>query len=369
MKIHLFPLKKILLLLVMSPAYLFCQEETKMIDLIYETKSDLKVSNDELKKLQDDNKSLKIITDKLITTNDSIILVIKNQNKESLSSQKKLFDTNFEIINNTLSDIQNIEKQIRNYRTLLAVAHSGTLITNLNSPTNSELGISFADILKENSKNILSKDLTGKSKSNFILTIERITKIPVISSVFNTNPITSLISSVFQQAIGYDQNKISNDAISKFNESLQPYIDFYDKIGMETDVFKNSIVAYKFELLLTETKLNEFKYKIYSILKTNDAMVNADLYKYFRKNNDQTLSLDDYKLINNFPEIQETLKFINKTPVIIINQEPFKNSNKIYINNIVELLKSANTNNKIKFNNTKIESFIKALEGIEKEIK
>ena len=367
---NFFPsLKQLVLLVIFTPAYLFCQEQVKIIDKINETKSDLKDSNEELRTLQDDNKTLKKVTDKLLKTNDSIILVIKNQNKESLSSQKKLYETNFDLINNTLSDIQNIEKQIVNYKTLLAVAYSGTLITSLNSPTNSELGISFVDIIKENSKTILSKDLKGKSKNNFILTIERISKIPVISSTLNSNPVTSLINSVFQQAVGYDQNKISNESISKFNESLQPYIEFYDTIELETNSFKNNIVSYKFELVLTETKLNDYKNRIYKILKTNENTINEDLSRYFKKNNAQTLTLEDYKQINNLQEIQETLKFINKTPALVINQEPFKNSNRVYIKNIVSSLKNAKDNTQIKFNRPKVDSFIKVLDDIEKEIK
>lgn len=354
----------VILILIIS-VKLYSQEQ-KIIDKINESKKELIDYNSELKKIQEDNVTLKNTTLKLLKTNDSILIVIKGQNKESYLSQKKLYENNFALIGNALTDIENTEKQIVNYRTLLAVAHSGTLISNLNSPTNSELGVSFSEIVIENSKSILSEDLRGKSKNNFVLTIQRIVKIPIINSALNSNPITSLVTSVFQQAVGYKENKISENTIIEFNESLQPYIEFYDKIDSETNLFKANIVSYKFELSTKESKLKQYKELISKTLKGNEKSPKDVLLIHFKKNIEQFLKLEDYIQINNSSEIIEAIKLINKTQNLEIDQDSFKKSNKEYILKIVEILKNSKNT---KFNNYKIANFIQALEATEKEIK
>ncbi|WP_343662605.1 hypothetical protein [Chryseobacterium mucoviscidosis] len=361
--------KLLFLILVVISFYsnfLYSQEQ-KVIDKITETKTDLKDSNIELKKMQDDNENLKKITDKLLKTNDSILNVIKSQNKESLITQKSLYENNYTLIENTLIEIENTEKQITNYRTMLAIAYSFTLISNLNSPTNSELGVSFSDIVLENSKKLLGKDLKGKSKSNFILTMERVVKIPLISGALNSNPITSLINNVFQQAIGYDNNKISQEAISSFNNSIQPYINFYNKIDSETISFRNNIMAYKLELTLFESNFNRYKETICKNLKTDENSAKSQLLKYFKKDMGQTLSLENYKQINNSIEINEVIRFINRAQNPLLNTEPFKNANKNYISEIVKLLNESSL--ATKFNNAKINDFVKILEETKKDIK
>lgn len=110
---------------------------------IQATQQNVENSTKELDELKSSYESLKAQAEKLAKENESIRNAMSAAEAETVDAQRKLYESNYSLITTTLADIEKVRSQIKSFGHLIDVAITGTLITGLNSPTNSDSLLGF----------------------------------------------------------------------------------------------------------------------------------------------------------------------------------------------------------------------------------
>lgn len=331
--------------------------------------TNLSYSQDNLDSIQNASNGIKLLqerfldlnkeTNKLKKTNDSILNIIKTQTNQSLSIQKKLSENNYKLIESELNEIIKFEEQIKNYEDIIKVAYSGALINKLNSPTSTELGISFSEIIKNNCESILTKDLGRNKKNRLLETINRVINIPIVNSLVVSNPISSMVSGIFNQVVGFNNNSIDTKTIKEFMSSLEPYIKFHTSIDKANLNFENQLISFQYDLSKLKTEFSKYKNNFYLIL--NPQTMDIDVI--FRKNS-SNLNFSDYKGINENPTVTKIIELVDSSPNFSIDRSVFVNSYNKFIEKIIQTLKLAESDQKVKYDKGKIRENILKLETV-----
>ncbi|TJZ54802.1 hypothetical protein FAZ15_15120 [Sphingobacterium olei] len=339
----------------------YAQDTTTTVGSMQATQQNLENSHNELETLRSSYRALKEQSDKLLMANDSIRRMISSAQQESFNSQQQLYENNYSIIANALNDIENVRKQINAYGKLLDVAIAGSLITALNSPTNSELGTSFSNVVIQNSHSILAKDLSGKAKNKFTETITRVVSIPVVSTLAATNPVTSIVQNVFQQAVGYGDNAIKEQTIKDFMRSLEPYIEFYISIDQKTTSFRDDLLSYRRDLKKFENVFDRYSQSLYVSLGATETTAKQKMGELFKYSSKGSLSSTELRNINNAGAIQNSVAIVNKSPDLLVDQSPFDAVYNQYLDDIIRILEQAKSNSNLKFDANKLDHLIREL--------
>ncbi|KQS91717.1 hypothetical protein [Chryseobacterium sp. Leaf394] len=135
-------------------------------------------------------------------------------------------------------------------------------LTTAANPNNEELlGKSYTSFIKEEAKNILLKDLKDEAKSGFLSILTKITSIPIVNAVINSNPVGAIVSQVINSASNFVSQKIDGcnlcektlkytesiqqNRINEFSKKIQPFVDYYDKILIADRAISQNLEVYK----------------------------------------------------------------------------------------------------------------------------
>lgn len=335
------------------------QDANQTITDITTTKSNLEDSENKTNQLNNLYDDLKRENEKLQKRNDSIIKAIDNS---TLTAQQILYKNNYELLKNNIKEIENLEKQIEEYQNTSKIALSGTIIATLVSPTSNALGTSFTDVIISNSKSILTTDLRGNKKTQFLNIIDKVVN-PLITSIFSSNPVGTIVNNVLQQAVTFDNGKIKQEKLDQFIKSLQPHIEFYEKFDKEVDSYETQLIIYTNEINKQHKRLKNYKsslYKAFNIDSSDD--LDKQIDELFNKQNEGNLKITDITTINNSAKVTEAKRLIAKMPDFDIDKNSFTDSFNNYISQIINVLTDSMPNHNLKFDVAKLKSVISKLE-------
>ncbi|SEH27792.1 hypothetical protein [Chryseobacterium culicis] len=328
------------------------------LNAIVNAKNNLETSEKKASELSSSYNDLKKDNEKLQKRNDSIIKAIGIQ---TLNTQKVLYKNNYEILLSNLKEIDNLEKQIKEYQNSYKIALSGTTIATLISPTSNALGASFTDIIATNSKSILTDELNDGKKTKFSNIIDKIVS-PLVSSVLTSNPIGSIINNVLQQALTFDDGKIKQEKLDKFIISLKPHIEFYEKFDREVTDYETKLIIYGNDINSQYRKLKNYRKNLYKTLEIADADNAYQKIEELFKIQNENLNINDLRGINNSIKVIDAKKLIEKMPDFDIDKNSFTDSYNNYISKIINILNNSSSNTNLKFDSYKLSKVVDKLE-------
>lgn len=326
-----------------------------------ETQQHLEQTNKQLEVLKGSYEQLKLQSEKLLRANDSIRHLMSESQELSLQEQKQLYETNYGILTRSFQDISLLKQQVRGYSRLLDVTYAGTLISQLNNPTNVELGTSFSKVLLDNSEAILSRNLKGNMKSKFSETIKRVVSIPLVGTIVESNPISALVKGVYDQALSFGDNAIKDQDLRDFLSSIKPYTDFYYALDQTTANFKQELLGYRRELATFDRTLLRHEERLWAAMQANTAGTQASIEALFRYADRQRLTLAEIKRINDSSPVSKTIRLINTSPEMTLDQSAFEESFNNYIDEVIAVLQRASKNDKLQFDSGTIDKLIRNL--------
>ncbi|WP_347216044.1 hypothetical protein [Chryseobacterium sp.] len=347
---------KILLFLLIS-IRIFSQNENSTLDSVAIAKSNLVNSEKRSDHLNISLEKIKIQNERLQKKNDSLFKTITTN---TLNTQQIIYNTNYEILSNNIKEIDNLQEQMSEYEISHKSAMAGTIITKFITPTSSDLGTSFTDIVINQSKDILVGDLSSSSQTKFASIINNVVS-PLVTSVLTSNPVGSIINNVLQQAMSFDNGKIKQQKLNQFIESLQPNIQFYEKFNGEVERYKFKLTTYGNTINYQQKRLNNYKeslYKVLGIPMGNDLFLEVD--KLFKKDQD-ILSLTQLNEINKSRKITELKKIIERMPDFYIDKNFFIESHDEYIDGVINVLNEGKSNTSLKMTGSKLNDIISQL--------
>ncbi len=173
----------------------------------------------------------------------------------------------------------------------IAVTGLFTKLLQANNPTSDILGFRFNEtIMAAAEKCFISELKSENEKLRFGQVISKLVNNPVISTIANTNPITSVTAAIISTVAGFSTttlsvekngNKVRNvtantsDAfnqknIESFRSELQPYINFYDALNLASDKYLNSLEQVKQRYKYLKVNVETYKIQLSESIKVND---------------------------------------------------------------------------------------------------
>jgi hypothetical protein len=255
----------IIFLLLLCPPVLFSQPAGA------DTQKQLDELRSRIRTLEKENSSLKSES----RTDDSIAYcLIRSEIFEAFTNVSQL-DFNF-----------------RNTADKIAVTGLFTKLMQANNPTSDILGFRFTEIIFSSSekhfKNLLKDE---KDKKRFSQVVSKIIDNPVVSALANTNPVTSVVTSIISIVAGFttsraevekeggrvknvtldQQDAFENKGITAFRNELKVYIDFYDALIIASREYLEGLeqLDRKYSYLIQSVK--DYKTELYCELDFNES--------------------------------------------------------------------------------------------------
>lgn len=187
--------------------------------------------------------------------------------------------------------LHKLDGDFQNTSDKIAVTGLFSKLIQAGNPTSAILGFRFTDVIMASvDKHFLQYLKEEKDKKRLINVIGKIMDNPVVTSLANTNPVTSVIASVIHvlsdfsttsvelkksggRVIGAgatEQDIFDNSSIKGFRASLQCYIDFYDGLNRITSEFVQSLDELNNEYSTLNIQIKRFKGDLYNTLNIND---------------------------------------------------------------------------------------------------
>lgn len=254
-------------------------------------------AQDNKKKVDELTSSFTAVDSKVSQLNT--ILTTKSKEIETLttkeaSNQKQEITNNINKIINTTDFVQAANTSLGILDAEAAISAYQTEITALSNPSNTTLGFSLSEKIKEILKTQIfgKKDQVNKSSSLKILqVVDNIITHPILESFANSVPVVSSIRSVFDLIVGVAirGEEITVDELTKFKTDLQVYLDHYEGLMLAQRDFSkqlNSINVRKDavrSLLLTYTKDQIISFNPEATLTDKDSSLNRIITDYYTK--------------------------------------------------------------------------------------
>ncbi|WP_282628154.1 hypothetical protein [Empedobacter sedimenti] len=311
-----------------------------------------------LKILQDQQINLKNQNIELSKDNKRLLELIENQKQENLNTQLSLLQNNYELIKTSFNESDNVYNQITNYKT--RIKDFGILldVSKISTPTSTSFGNSFTSIILKNSDRYLTNNLSNSSKSSFLTTVDRIVKLPIVESVVNSNPVSSIIKDILTYSVSFNNNKIPSESISNFKNSLIPYINFYSGLDSNNAFLDKLLMDCNVDIQMNENSINRYNSRINEILKSTNTDKYIALDNLFKKNTNNKLSLEEIKKINNSRDIYNLVSLVNRTDIPVVNQDKLTTGRSVYIDKVIDLLTELKNSPNNDFNREDIEKQI-----------
>lgn len=160
------------------------------------------------------------------------------------------------------SGTPSLEFDFKNTTDKIAVTGLFTRLMQANNPSSDVLGFRFNDvILSACEKNFIMEIKDEKEKKRFGEVIGKIIGNPLVTSLANTNPVTSVVAAIITTVAGFsspklevkadgnrirgidieNQDVVGKQQIQAFRNELQVYIDFYDALMISSNNYLNGL--------------------------------------------------------------------------------------------------------------------------------
>lgn len=149
------------------------------------------------------------------------------------------------------SGITALDREFRGTHEKIALTGLFTKMMQANNPTSDVLGFRFTDIVMAAAEQHFASTLKQEpDKKRFLQIVSRILEHPIVDAVTGSNPLTSVVSAIISSVINFStvsaaenqdggksrsmtvsqQEAFSSASIREFQNDLQVYITFYDKL-------------------------------------------------------------------------------------------------------------------------------------------
>jgi hypothetical protein len=183
-----------------------------------------------------------------------------------------------------ITNIPQLDFNFTNTTDKIAVTGLFTRLMQANNPSSDILGFRFSEIIfsacEKHFKDVLKDE---KDKKRFSLVIGKIIDNPVVSSLANTNPVTSVVAAIISTIAGFTTNKVElekeggkikdvsveqqdafeNRNLAGFRKELQVYIDFYDALIVASSLYLKGLDDLKGKYANLANSVEDYKTSFY----------------------------------------------------------------------------------------------------------
>ncbi|MFM7856146.1 MAG: hypothetical protein ACKO96_30555 [Flammeovirgaceae bacterium] len=292
----------------------------------------------------------------------------------------KYISTKFAILN-SIQNGPKLEFDFRQVKDKIKISGLFAKIGKANNPTDDILGVSFVDVVSKAAETHLLASLPAADRPRFSEIVDKIIKNPIIGSLLNSNPVTSVVASITNSAANFfnsniagtkfdnarieTKNLFDQKKIESFNLELAPYISFYDKMLANTDkyVFGLEQLDRKYNFLNAAVK--NYNNNLLSTLGVNPKIptplssqvesilvVNKDVYDFY-----------DYKKVLSQENVIKSKRIADDFQILNNQVLDFQNDyNELLKNYLFETIKLLNDAKSMKlskgFNQAKLDGLI-----------
>lgn len=219
--------------------------------------------------------------EKLKEISDQFFL-LKDQIKTEDSLQ--YITTKYSILN-TIQNGPTLEFDFKKVKDKIKISGLFAKIGKANNPTDDILGVSFVDVVSKAAETHLLTSLPLADRPRFSEIVDKIIKNPIIGSLLNSNPVTSVVASITNSAANFFNSKIAGskfdnavietknlfdqNKIEKFNLELAPYISFYDKMLANTDKYVFGLEQLDRKYSFLNNSVKDYNKNLYNALGLN----------------------------------------------------------------------------------------------------
>jgi hypothetical protein len=286
----------------------------------------------------------------------------------------------FEAFNNT----RKINFDFMNTTDKIAVTGLFTKLLQANNPTSDILGFRFSEtIIKASEKYFKSELKSEKEKVRFGQVVSKLVNNPVISTLANTNPITSVTAAIISTVAGFstttvevekDGNRIrdvssetqdafSQKSIEAFRSEMQPYISFYDALNLSSSKYMSGLDVINQKYTHLKGKVENYKNELYSSLSINDTNTLVKLATILP---DPAMHNIDFRKCLKDPGIRQCAVVASKLPFLEQSVKDFRREyDQILLAFLKEYLSALNSAKKLpaaSLDQSKIDSLVKDIE-------
>lgn len=268
----------------------------------------------------------------------SKVKTLEKENQELKSESRSNDSVAYSLLRSEIfeafTNVSQLDFNFKNTADKIAVTGLFTKLMQANNPTSDILGFRFTEIIFSSSekhfKNLLKDE---KDKKRFSQVVSKIIDNPVVSSLVNTNPVTSVVSSIISVVAGFttsraevekeggriknvtveQQDAFENKGISAFRNELQVYIDFYDALIIASKEYLEGLNQLDRKYAYLVKSVTDYKAELYNELDFNESKLLMQLAKLLPDPAAEGISFSD---IIHDPKIQKSQLLTRKYPVL-----------------------------------------------------
>lgn len=216
----------------------------------------------------------------------------------------------------------------------IAVTGLFTKLMQANNPSSDILGFRFTEVVFSATERHFSNTLKDeRDKKRFTQVIGKIVDNPVVTSLANTNPLTSVVAAIISTIAGFTTSKVDIEkdggkiqdvsvtqedsfdqkSIEAFRMELQVYIDFYDALIIASSEYLEGLEQLEAKYAYLVQSVNDYKTELYSAFEGKDDNMISRLTKLLP---DPASKEIDYQTISNDPSIRRSQFLARKFPVL-----------------------------------------------------
>lgn len=260
---------------------------------------------------------------------DNLELETKNRSNDSVAYSVLRSE-----IYEAFTNVSQLDFNFKNTADKIAVTGLFTKLMQANNPTSDILGFRFTEIIFSSSekhfKNVLKEE---RDKKRFSQVVCKIIDNPVVSSLANTNPVTSVVASIISVVASFttsraevekeggriknvtveQQDAFENKGISAFQNELKVYIDFYDALIISSRNYLEGLNALNRKYSYLIQSVTNYKTELYIGLDFNESRLLMQLAKLLPDPSTEGINFSD--ILRN-PKIQKSQLLARKYPVL-----------------------------------------------------
>ena len=216
----------------------------------------------------------------------------------------------------------------------IAVTGLFTKLMQANNPSSDILGFRFTEVIFAASDRYFSNTLKDeRDKRRFTQVIGKIIDNPVVTSLANTNPVTSVVAAIISTIAGFTTSRVDIEkdggkiqdvsvtqvdafdqkSIASFRNELQVYIDFYDALTIASSEYLQGLEQLDIKYSFLVKSVNDYKSELYSTIEGSE---NNQISRLSRLLPDPSMKKIDYQAICNDPAIHRSQLLARKFPVL-----------------------------------------------------
>lgn len=224
----------------------------------------------------------------------------------------------------------------------IAVTGLFTKLLQANNPTSDILGFRFHEtILKAAEKHFKNELRSEPERSRFNQVITKLVNNPIVSSLANSNPITSVTAAIISTVAGYsttsldidkngnkikDVSAVTIDAfcqknIDAFRSELQPYIQFYDALNTASQRYLAGLENISQRHTYLKNTVDNFKEQLYNSIQVDDS---STLIKLASVLPDPSSGKVNFQTHLKDPRVIQCYRVVSGLPPLLLTVQQFR---------------------------------------------